>query len=325
MTEAIVKPACSALIAILGTLTNTLSLAYFLNNREKRDMDFLLMLLNWFDLIVCISAFLVGLFFQLNVKLFNYKNKPLHYAMNASNDFFTAAIQCTGFATCVLSVTRLILFWKPFSTLNRLAIKLAAVFYVLFMVVSTLVFDVFHYAKLHKSVGYWILTLDLYNLAAILFVVVVCNLSTLIILAKKSRDAIPGDTAFRDAAITVIILSVLFCFFNSLFIVIPIMCLQNKLRSKNDICDAEGFYLWVMTWVALPLNSALNPLIYFSRSRNMREFMITKVKRMIGRGGESVRDQGYMKVEPRTSHSVLSRPRSPSPNTPVLGPCDTPI
>ena len=317
VTEAIVKPACSALIAILGTVTNTLSLAYFLNNREKRDMDFLLMLLNWFDLIVCISAFLVGLFYQINTNLFNDKSKPLNYAMNVSNDFFTAAIQCTGFATCVLCATRLILFWKPFSTLNRLAIKLAAVFYVLFMFASTLVFDIFHYAELHDrlSVFYWSMTLDLCNLAAILFVVVVCNLSTLIILAKKSKDAIPGDTAFRDAAITVIILSVLFCFFNSLFIVIPIMCLQNRLKTDVDACNVGGFYLWAMTWVALPLNSALNPLIYFSRSRNMREFMIAKVRRMIGRGEESVRDQGYMKVEPRTSHSVLSRPRSP--NTPV--------
>lgn len=321
-TEAIIKPTCSALIAILGTVTNSLSLSYFLDNREKRDMDFLLMLLNWFDLVVCVSAFLVGLFYQLNVHLFNDDNKPLNYAMNISIDFFTAAIQCTGFATCVLSTTRLILFWKPFSTLNRVAIKLAAVFYILLMIVSTLVMDVFHYADLHDrtSVFYWSMTADLYNLAIILLVVVASNLSTLAILARKSKDAVPGDTAFHDAAVTVIILSFLFCLFNSLYIVIPIMCLQNKLKTEVDNCNVGGFYLWAMTWIALPLNSALNPLIYFSRSRNMRDFIVRRARRLLGRGGEeSLRDQGYLRVEPRTCLSVMSR----SPNTPVSG--DTPI
>ena len=148
--ESIVKPICNAVLAVLGTFTNTLSLCYFVNNRERRDLDFLLMLLNGFDLVVCVSAFFTGTFYQINLREFDYKNYPLYVAMNTSTDFFTAAIQCTGFATCILTSTRLILFWRPFYKLNKFAIKMAVGVYVAIMVISTAIFSILGYRKIYE-------------------------------------------------------------------------------------------------------------------------------------------------------------------------------
>ena len=301
---AIIKAICSALVAILGTFTNTLSLSYFISNPEKRDLDFLLMLLNGFDLVVCISAFLVGAFYQIDLNIFNYENLPLRYAMNISIDLFTAAIQCTGFATCILSSTRLILFWNPFLQINKLAIKIAVGIYVAFMIIITITINILGYIVYKDNyatlpiVGWWSQVLDSANLFLLLVLVFLCSVVTLILLAKKNHDTTPGDTAFRDAATTVTILSVLFCVLNSLYIIAPLMCITTP--EKLMSCEIDGTREWLMTWIALPLNSALNPIIYFSRSGNMRLYLRKTVGKITSRFGAR---NGYTSGE--TEHTLM--------------------
>lgn len=43
-------------VSALGCLTNAISLSYFVNSPEKREFDVLLMMLNIFDLVVCLAS-----------------------------------------------------------------------------------------------------------------------------------------------------------------------------------------------------------------------------------------------------------------------------
>ena len=134
--------------------------------------------------------------------------------------------------------------------------------------------------------------MDAVNLAVILFLVSLFSLSTLVLLARQNYDTIPADSAFRDAATTVFILSTLFCTLNACYVINPIRCvISDKLMTESDVCNGTTLFYWLTTWIALPLNSALNPIVYFARSRNMRQFFSMSVRRMTKRrrGGS----QGY--------------------------------
>ena len=286
--SSILRPAVSCTIAAAGTLTNTLSLSYFLRNRrDKQDLDMLLLLHNVFDLIVCVAASAVNILYQLTVRF--DEMGALEFVRDVSVDFFTAAIQCAGFTTLMLSVTRLLVLWKPFRKLRVWAVRLVMGAYVLFMVVSSACLHVYYYrnkmqletneveakkeiTKIHRLS----MSMDFSNLALIILFVFIFNIISMTLLAVKNKQTFQGDDTFRHAAVTVLMLSILFISLYTMFVVRIYVCILSP--GQKGQCNPNSIRAWFATWVALPLNSALNPAIYFIRAENMRNYLRKKFR-----------------------------------------------
>ena len=108
----------SIMITVFGTVTNLLSLSYFItqrnfNNRKSRTEvinNHLFIVLNVFDILVCI-------FLSATLLEGTYST----YGENVYNGLllvFIVAVQTTGFITCLLSVIRAISIIRPRHHLN---------------------------------------------------------------------------------------------------------------------------------------------------------------------------------------------------------------
>ena len=94
------------------------------------------------------------------------------------------------------------------------------------------------------------------NLISIRYIIVDTN------VAERSREV------GVQATVTVAILSASFCLLNTFYI------LSAAIHLFLRVSLSENFVLKFGIFYAVPLNSALNPLIYFFRKREMREYLL---------------------------------------------------
>ena len=81
----------------------------------------------------------------------------------------------------------------------------------------------------------------------------------------------------KRATVTVFLLCVLFCSLNAPLIVILLLSLLGY--------DMPSLIGWALLWIAAPLNSALNPIVYFYRKKQMRAYAKQSWTRLTQRGG----------------------------------------
>jgi len=106
-------PVFTCCIGAIGILTNSLSLSYFLSKKDKSLPTKLIMHLNVLDLAVCI--------FSPASFYFNFHG-AMKVVTSVLNSTYYVLLESTSFATCMLSVTRMIQMKRPFYTLNFRAI-----------------------------------------------------------------------------------------------------------------------------------------------------------------------------------------------------------
>ena len=278
-----VIPISSGIIGATGAITNSLSLSYFVGGTEKTLSSRIFIMLNVFDLLVC-------LFDVLSVAFYFCKGPGcgLHeFPFRLSLAVFDLSIESTAYATCLLGVTRAIAVCLPFYKINSKAIAVAsAVFIGQESFRALLRFYFFYFADISKLMFY----IKFDNTVMIVFLtlfVLVNSVSTIMLawelLANMNRG---HDNALnrksmtksnRKATVTVLIVSVFFLFFNTIFGV----CLY--LEIFNVSAGHAVKLLGVFTiWLAVPLNSALNPAVYFLRRKSMRQHILELPRRLLG-------------------------------------------
>ena len=257
----------AGLVAVTGTISNTLSLSYFIHlrhttsqsqasgNSSLRLTRNLFMALNSFDLTLCVFLFLCSIRGAVN-------NDEI---MLACYIICMLASQTTGFITCVLSVTRAINLWKPFYIFHRTMVYVFILVFVLItLVLVTLSYLVDEAGKISiKKV--FLVTL------AIIYVIVI-SINTLSIRKLLGNPNISHGNEIRKATVTVAILSVVYCFFNTGFIVY--LAKISFVRQETYESCSPWFHQ-VNVFVLLPLNSACNPVVYFIRKVEMRKYLLT--------------------------------------------------
>ena len=255
------KSVSSGLIGIFGTLTNIVSLSYFLRDDSPGGVGTkLLMLLNIFDLLVCVSASSVVLLDSVPAN-----SLQLVALFNISQIMFRIATQCTGFTTCLLSITRTIAFQCPFYQVNNVMVGVAAGVHTFLVSCMEIVVLVLFWCGSEDS-DVPIRALHAMNcteltILSIIFVVVVSsNMFSVVKLVSQHPE---GE--IRRATITVVILSLLFCVFNMTFIAV-LGCIVLNVE-LNEVLS------WMTLWLALPLNSACNPIVYICRKQPMRFYL----------------------------------------------------
>lgn len=270
-------------ISILGTFSNLMSLSYFFTHRSKKLGEKLLVLLNVLDFFVCLS---VAWYF-----LFHFYIKNAALVTVFFNTSHVAFVECTGFTTALLTVVRTIVTYRPFYSPNN---KIIVTSFVTFSACVTVKGGLAIYSTLHSDleplrrftlVYNWILavllTLDI-------LVVFTANLLTVCKLLKpdtyprQARDPCSTKRS-KHATVTIFILSVLFGVLNLLYLVVLYNCISG--RETGNV-----FFRNFLASSAVPMNSALNPFVYFFRKTEMRRFFC----RVFSKRSDSITSPDYI-------------------------------
>ena len=262
------KTLSSGLVGVCGVSANLLSLFYFIRVEEHRGVaNKLFILLNSLDLLVSLTAPGVVIVYQL----------PVHGAgvdslMHGLKLLFKIGVQSTAYTTCLISVTRTICLARPF---YRVKVRVLVVCTVVFVVCVPVCCEVLVLYLLYTRSGYRarvegvIQYMTLSILAAVFIVVVSSNIVSVYQL-RRSKDVDGPNkeiTALNHrATITVLILSILFCLLNITFMIV-LGC------NVSNTCLPSSLLGWFSFWIAIPLNSCLNPCVYFARKQDMRDYV----------------------------------------------------
>lgn len=265
----------SLIIAIVGTITNTLSLSYFFMKvgfdklmRAPDPTTRLFAALNMFDLLLSVSA----LFYFTSLQ--TYDAAPAFLTICFS--FFTLFLFATSFLTCLLAVVRAIYLAFPFYVVNW---KLVNVFMIVYVVVVIVLLLLRVLIPLDHTTLIKIVYHVRFYLVAILFLGVLLSNALAMIklfLVRSQRDS--NSKEKRRATITVGIISIIYCFCNIGFVIItgfPVFSLRSYENISLQIMD-------ILIYIAIPLNSACNPVVYLCRNSEMRSHLKTVWQRLRG-------------------------------------------
>ena len=252
-----------------GAITNILSLSYFINKDRKSLASKLMILLNTTDILVCVSAFIV--FILMILHGFGMLDKQVLFIMA---QWFQLLVGATAFSTALLSITRTISLLKPFYEIKQKVIALSIALYWIYVLLIYFLFFRF---------SMW--TVVIYSMAELsLFIVIVATCSVLCVVKLRSNNNLSNtDSTRRKATVTILIISVLFCTVNTAYLVGNLyawLVLAPMVQNGVTIKAAELYMINLYTtFVGVPLNSTINPLIYFARKKEMRAHICTSCLR----------------------------------------------
>ena len=277
----------SVAIAICGTITNSFSLSYFSSKAKRGLGNNLLMLLNILDLSVCISGLMKIAIERKNrsVKI-AYKESGNSAELLADYEawqtvrvivkfIYRTVVEGTAFVTCVLSVTRTIKFCFVFFKVRKKFVTMSVIGFFIYLIIREIVqayFQYYVYMKEPKQgydieLGNWIRGIEIFIVIVILLI---CNTMAVAKLTLKKNETGEVDREAKlkkRATVTVIILSILFTTFNSMLLTAIVL----ETVVKKDLS-------WdFMLWYSIPMNSAVNPIVYIVRIEPMRRHIISRL------------------------------------------------
>ena len=267
----------SVLITVFGTVTNLLSLSYFItqrnfNNRKSRTEvinKILFTVLNVFDILVCI--FLSA---KLLVRIFRDGQKMSLWIIVP----FIVSVQSTGFVTCLLSVIRAISIIRPRHQLN-VKVLVGAIICYCGMIIYSNTERPEEDKEEDKEKDKTAITARFLIVLGMFGVVILCNILCIIKLAHTKVA-----TWKREATITMGILSAVYCIFNTGFLVVYGFKVF-KCGVSVKVCFSAKFEV-TSVYILLPMNSASNPVVYFLRNREMKRYLKNVWRKMTCRRSE---------------------------------------
>ena len=264
----------------VGILSNSLSISYFISRERSTLPGKQFILLNTLDLAMCTST---GVTFVL-FSVMEFENLEVIKIAAYLEQFFICFNQflyeATGFATCILSVSRCIKLLFPFYNINRkLLIAVTASFFSYLSIREVSFLYLFHLNQQDSSHGGWVPYNNIVDpsvlgsMIGMITTVAVSNILCVALLIKKRF--VLGEkrgTAHTniEATITIIIVSVLFLF------LIMTSVITAWVIHPNSVIFKLGN-------LAESLNSALNPLVYFLRKKAMRQHVKKMVAKLRGK------------------------------------------
>ena len=267
----------SVLIAIFGTVANSLSLSYFFSLIKSKDTTRnsdssstkLFAALNISDLLVSVSSA-----FEFLLIMFVYNVAP-------SEVFRTTlcmiSVLMTGFLTCLLAVVRVIHLVSPLCIIDWRAINVCITVYSVTVVALRISLRVFKSQKSSydaTSAIEAINGIEFFVIASMFLIVVLVNVITLVYLHSSQLSHSETRDVKRKATITVAIISAIYCLCNVGSVVI-----FGAMLSKNYNNVIPDRLVHVSYYILLPLNSACNPVVYLMRKEEMRSHVRTLWRR----------------------------------------------
>ena len=256
-------------ISIWGITTNALSLYFYIHKSDKSMAIKLLILLNAWDLAVCTSV--AGM--QYASYSVNCDTKDC--TRNREGMYFVAyaySVICfegSAFSSVLLSVSRAIQVSQPFYRVKGKAIAVSFLLFLSIIALRETVDTVFMFTLPHPLRVIYFVILGMEHVL-IYLAVGVSNAISVVTLLKGDGVAGSGRVpeTSKKATITVFMLSVSFLVAN---IVCDVSVFITYLVVENYFTPAAAT-LHFAIWIVIPLNSSLNPVVYFVRNRELREY-----------------------------------------------------
>ena len=103
-------------------------------------------------------------------------------------------------------------------------------------------------------------------------------------LRKNNNNQHPGLKVKRDASVTILIFTAVYAIFNiptAICYVFHLVEVETGQKSSYFVFDRPGFYFsnFVLN-LAIPLNSAVNPLVYLARMKAFRSFLLIYLRKI---------------------------------------------
>ena len=270
--------ALSAITATFGTITNAMSLSYFVmkirsctltKNRDASSTK-LFVALNVFDLLLSVSALTLFTSFKMydGYTTFRIVSCLMYYI----------SLYGTSYLTCVLAMVRAICFIFPFHLIKWLLVLVSMGIYsaVLMAALLTTWLSCYSHHSSCRAIHAVSTHVRLFIVVVIFLVVLASNAIAVGKLFFSQSETEADNAGKRRATITVGIISAIYCTCNIGFIVIQGIYLYSPSSYQNIPTVFEEMFIYIL----LPLNSALNPLVYMTRNRDMRIYLYTLWRRL---------------------------------------------
>jgi hypothetical protein len=287
----------------VGLATNLISLSYFLKRRKELGNVFL-SYLNIADSMVCLSDMIYNIttLFQLNPGAVDYELRLLEIVIAVQ--IARCSITLTGIITIYLNVLRTsAIIWPMVRFKKRLLHASLLVLITIFVAVETAVGVLYT----HPYLDYHIRIISgfeasppygsnhplhffvnnehqILGIPIVIVVMMCCIASITKLIFPDNRLHVTDDRRSRrsrNAAVTVLILSIQYVLLNAGGLVLYTVGSYYQQRKVYDkqlkIADQLLLKFGIM---ALVLNSALNPVVYFSRVKKLREPLLNTTRRI---------------------------------------------
>ena len=302
----------SILISLVGIMANCQSLSYFLKRQTKGLGNRLLMLLNTCDLVVCVvyvpRAVMEGVYIHHSVGI----------GYIVINIIYCICFDCTGFSTCLVSVTRTIKVCRPFYSLKGVWIAASFVLYSICSTVREISGNCYYWSneKTYFVTNYIPSTYHL----TIFTSMTSCNVTAVFIstvitaywLLRKSQVEGNISKSNHHATITILILSTVFCLLNVTAIVYLAFVLLGDFRviHENGTISTSKALLYQIAWnVMICLNSTVNPIIYLTRKEEMRRHVLEIWRSLVDRFRAKSEGTGLQIIGLKETGRQESRPQ----------------
>ena len=267
-------------VGVLGVASNTLWISFFMYRPGTLSKgDKLLLILSSLDLCVCVSA---GVKVILNSRY--DENETVTVILVAATYLFRLSLEWTAFATCVLSVVRMIgtcwPFYKPH--LSRIYLSNGVFGGYLLLREGFCAKDFYNkYTQNIRPDPLSALTISNYlKTVTLLILVVIVGVSCVVTTVQllKRRRGTEGEegrcAAVSRATITILIISLMFCVFNGILFVVFWLKFFEGIK-------LNGMVQIIAQWIAVPLNSALNPCVYLVRNQEIKKQSTDRIRKML--------------------------------------------
>ena len=264
------------LLSLTGSATNLLSFFYFSRRKRGSVARNVTMFLNSVDFLVCIWS-LVGVITFIIEEPKTLTSSWFEKSMKGLRNtaLFVAA---TGYATCLLSVTRTISLVKPLYRISgHVIVTTNSVFLIYFLVTKLVMVFLVDTHSLVLYVTHYLAAVEMS--LVILTVSVCCVLCTIKLISSNPAlgRLFRITPANRHGTVTIIIISTLFCVVHLVYLLINVVWyrLMGFYHAEKLVSRTMLLVKAFSSFVGIPLNSALNPLVYITRQSEMRRYVRT--------------------------------------------------
>ena len=200
------------------------------------------------------------------------KGGPVGITIYATYLIFGVFFDLTGFVTCLISVTRMIKVLRPFYSISGAGVAASFLIYCLCSFAREAAQAYLSYnISLTSNVGiqkYHLLIICAGTSLNVIFVFISTVVTARWLLTKSKVNSNISENR-RYATLTVLILSGVFCFINTTGISLAIIGSFKNVKGNIHNSESALRFANYVNMIIL-LNSAVNPIVYLARKRDMR-------------------------------------------------------
>jgi hypothetical protein len=274
-------PIC-LVIACIGTITNTISISFFLRRISKNLGSKFLVLLNSVDMVISIYTVLAA---GATVVL-NHDGKSDKFPQYVLWFFsiFELLIEFSGLVTSFLCGLRAISIKWPLYQISKSRVYASFILVAMYSVTCKLI--LFHPSVREHSINkfydkkFSITTIITFvNMSASVLFVLICSVFTVRAL-QKVRPELAGERSDRNDKATkmVLLLGLLFLIFNSTWL--SVLAYDLRVGNFSDSAEVTSMIIFV----TISANSSVNPIVYMTRNEEMNRYVkeaVSKVTNVI--------------------------------------------